>query len=77
MQLKTGIIIGLAFGLSGCATSPFLVSKEASYAPGFVPRNEMGEPVLPASGAAANPRTDDETASRKASAPQHTSWLNG
>lgn len=77
MQLKTGIIIGLVFALSGCATSPFLVSKEASYAPGFVPRNEMGEPVLPADRKVTKRKAGDETAARQAPKPRQASWLNG
>ena len=50
MYRKIAPALILALGLSGCATSPFYVTKEASYAPGFIPRNEMGEPVFPAAG---------------------------
>lgn len=75
MQLKSGIIIALAIGLSGCATSPFLVSREASYAPGFVPRNEMGDPVLPSAEDTAKARKKGKPAT--APAPrQPSSWLN-
>lgn len=37
----------VALALSGCATSPFYVDKKSSYAPGFIPRNELGQPVFP------------------------------
>lgn len=48
MYGKLGTIVTIALALSGCAASPFYVSKKASYAPGFIPRNELGEPVFPA-----------------------------
>ena len=46
MYRKLGTIIVVAFALSGCASSPFYVDKKSSYAPGFVPRNELGQPVF-------------------------------
>ncbi|MCH8685610.1 hypothetical protein [Pedomonas mirosovicensis] len=74
--MKTGIIVGLAFVLSGCASSPFLISKEESYAPGFVPRNELGEPVLPATRKAEKRKpATDHTANRSSSAHERSSWL--
>jgi len=47
MYRKIGPSLLVALALSGCATSPFYVKKDSTYAPGFIPRNEMGEPVFP------------------------------
>ncbi|MGK2285760.1 hypothetical protein [Pedomonas sp. V897] len=77
MQLKTGLIIALALGLSGCASSPFMVSKKGSYAPGFVPRNELGNPVLPDSAPKAKSGTDDGAESRAVARRTPASWING
>ena len=47
MYRKLGTIVVLGLALSGCASSPFYVDKRSSYAPGFIPRNELGQPVFP------------------------------
>ncbi|HEY4545706.1 MAG TPA: hypothetical protein VIG90_04680 [Pedomonas sp.] len=47
MYRKLGTMMAVVLALSGCATSPFYVDKKSSYAPGFIPRNELGEPVFP------------------------------
>lgn len=44
---KLVAIATVALTLAGCATSPFYVDKKSSYAPGFIPRNELGQPVFP------------------------------
>jgi len=83
MYRKLGPIVVLAVALSGCATSPFYVRKEASYAPGFIPRNELGQPVFPAdkdkkkSGKGTAERAQDQTAAAPAPKPSTPSnWLS-
>lgn len=58
MYRKLGTIVVLALALSGCASSPFYVDKKSSYAPGFIPRNELGQPVFPKSKAKAKARPE-------------------
>lgn len=76
MYRKIGPTLLLALVLSGCATSPFYVTKDAAYAPGFIPRNEMGEPVFPTKSKdkKKKARADRQTASAPTPAAPST-WL--
>lgn len=42
------LLIGLCLLIGGCATSPFYNPSREPRAPGFVPRDGFGEPVLSA-----------------------------
>lgn len=85
MYRKLGTIVAVGLALSGCATSPFYVDKASSYAPGFIPRNALGEPVFPTDKAkskakeASKAEKEAQTASASMPAPKPAkprSWLN-
>lgn len=87
MYRKLGTIVAVGLALSGCATSPFYVDKASSYAPGFIPRNALGEPVFPTDKDKAKSKAKEaskaekeaQTASASMPAPKPAkprSWLN-